>query len=442
MKVFQVLNHFLPDQTAGTEVYVWALSKQLEKNDVEIKIVIPNYGKAISEDYIYDELKVFKFAETSTVDRQLIMGFRDSDGLRYFRECLTKHKPDIVHFHELAGSNGITLKHVMAAKNSGSKVIFSFHLAGYSCKTGTLIYNEENLCDGKIDINKCGGCYLQYKGYGRVKTVLNPISRLLYAANINTTKLNNKIGTGLGTSFLIANQEKDFHLLIDHCDKVIVLTKWYEKILLLNGVSAKKIQFIPQGLPQGFMTASKQTPRNTASPLRIIFLGRISYLKGLHLLIEALLQLPQKVINLDIYGQADNSDYELILRQKALHLNNITWRGKLEPKEVINTMQQYDLLCLCSTFSEMSPLVIQEAFAAGIPVLASNVYGNSEQVKDGFNGWLFRFKDVGELKNKLQMLIADPSLIDSAKKNIPQVKNFETVSNEYAVLYKEILGLS
>ena len=45
MKVFQVLNHFLPQQTAGTEVYTWALSKQLQQKGVEVEIIIPHYGQ-------------------------------------------------------------------------------------------------------------------------------------------------------------------------------------------------------------------------------------------------------------------------------------------------------------------------------------------------------------------------------------------------------------
>jgi hypothetical protein len=45
MKVLQVLSHFLPQQTAGTEVHIWALSKQLEQQGVNTQVEIPNFGK-------------------------------------------------------------------------------------------------------------------------------------------------------------------------------------------------------------------------------------------------------------------------------------------------------------------------------------------------------------------------------------------------------------
>lgn len=438
MKILFVLNHFLPQQTAGTEVYTWALSKQLQKNGCEVKIIIPNYGKAISEEYVYDGLEVHKFAENSIVDRTLIMGFRKTNGLAYFTGFLKEYQPTIVHFHELAGSNGITLNHVTAAKSLRMKVLFTFHLAGYTCKTGTLLCNNESLCDGEIQINKCSSCYLHSKGYNHFKYVLNPLSQLLHFANINSTKWDNKIGTALGTSFIIEKQKQDFQFLIDNCDKVIALTKWYEKILLLNGVSQNKIKFIPQGLPLKASTPKFPATKISNKPLRLIFLGRISYFKGLHLLIEAMLKLPKKAVTLSIYGQADNSNYEELLKEKTKSFENIRWCGKLDQEEVIDTMKEHHILCLCSTFSEMSPLVIQEAFAAGITVLASNVYGNAEQVTDFKNGLLFKFNDSNDLKIKLQQIIDAPSIINAAQRDLGTVRNFDAVAKEQMIVYEEL----
>jgi glycosyltransferase involved in cell wall biosynthesis len=84
-------------------------------------------------------------------------------------------------------------------------------------------------------------------------------------------------------------------------------------------------------------------------------------------------------------------------------------------------------------------ILIALAFAASVPVIASNVYGNAEQITDGENGWLFNFNDSEDLKNKLQMLISNPALIDNAKSKIKLVKSFSKVAEEYQKLYDEIL---
>jgi glycosyltransferase involved in cell wall biosynthesis len=101
-------------------------------------------------------------------------------------------------------------------------------------------------------------------------------------------------------------------------------------------------------------------------------------------------------------------------------------------------LSSYDLLCLPSAF-EMSPLVIQEAFTAGIPVLASNVYGNAEQITDGLNGWLFNCNDANDLEKKLQILINKPFMLAEATKHFPVLNTFTNVANDHLKLYGSII---
>jgi glycosyltransferase involved in cell wall biosynthesis len=119
---------------------------------------------------------------------------------------------------------------------------------------------------------------------------------------------------------------------------------------------------------------------------------------------------------------------------------NIKWKGRLQQQDVLNTMQQYDALCLCSTFSEMSPLVIQEAFAAGIPVIASNVYGNAEQIRHEQDGLLFRFNYTASLKEQLLRCINEPALLIQMKKNSKAPRSFREVGDEYYKIYQTLLS--
>ena len=440
MKICHVLNQFLPYHTAGTEVYAWALSKQLQQRGIEIEIIIPNYGQTSSVDYMYDGLKVFQYAEPTIVDRSLVMGFRKPDGLSAFEDHLAEERPDIVHFHELAGSNGIGLHHVAAAKKMGAKVMMTFHLAGYTCRTGTLIFRDEVFCDGLIDIRKCSNCYLHSRGNSAMEPLLLAASSMLYKFRINTMKWNNKMGTAVGTAFIIDGLKKNFEALVEQCDKLVVLTRWYKEILILNGVPEEKISYVAQGLPFDSMVPPSTAKAEARSPLRLMFLGRIDPLKGLHLLIEALRDIPEDKIELDIYGENGGSDYEREWRNKTEGSKQINWKGRLAQKDVVTTMQEYDALCVCSTFSEMSPLVIQEAFAAGIPVIASNVYGNAEQIRHDHNGILFRYKDVASLREQLFRCIADSSILLQIRKNISPPRSFQQVGDDYVNIYQTLIA--
>jgi glycosyltransferase involved in cell wall biosynthesis len=440
MKVVQVLNHFLPQHAAGTEIYTWALSKRLLQKGIDVEVVIPNYGNTSSEQYVYDGLKVFKYAEPSVVNRSLIMGFRTPDGLANFEEYLADVTPDIVHFHEMAGSSGIGLQHVLTAKHTGAKVIMTFHLAGNSCKTGNLFYKETEPCDGLIDVAKCSACYLHGKASQFVAPLLYPLSLLSHKWGVNTTSWQNQTGTALGTAFLIDELKQRLEVLVQHCDKVIVLAQWYEKILVANGVPKEKISYVPQALPLDAVSRSEPQKERVTTALRLIFLGRIDPLKGLHLLLQALMAMPERQIELDIYGQFGDTAYETEWRKKTATHNGITWKGRLKQENVISTMQQYDALCLPSTFSEMSPLVIQEAFAAGVPVIASNVYGNAEQIVHEKNGLLFRFKDAVSLREQLLRCINEPELLRRMRNNIKPPRRFDEVANDYLQIYQTVLA--
>jgi len=317
----------------------------------------------------------------------------------------------------------------------------TFHLAGYSCKTGTLIQPDGRLCDGIIDEKICGSCYLKHRGLKWMSLPTIQLSRLSKSCGIDFRKMNHPLGTLLGTANIIDKLKKDLFELVDLCDQLVCLTNWYEEILIKNGIEASKISVIKQGLPySGFQQVKFFKNESDVKPLKLMFLGRISAFKGLHLLIEALIRLEPEAVELSIYGNSEVGNYESNLREKTLGMPNVHWLGKLDQSEIINTMVNHDVLCLCSTFSEMSPLVIQEAKTAGIPVLASNVYGNAEQIRDGVDGLLFDFNCVDSLQTQIKRLIDDVDLLQKLRKNNKKPRGFDEVTQEYLLLYNELIG--
>jgi glycosyltransferase involved in cell wall biosynthesis len=439
LKVLLCLNHFLPDKVAGTEVYCLSLAKGLQGQQVDVTVLAPNYDQTINQFYEIDGIPVIRYAEPSAVDRALIMGKRKPEGLLYFEKVLTDIQPDIIHFHGLGGSNGITHHHVLLAKKLEFKVLFTFHIAGLSCFTGNLLYKEETKCDGYAAPLKCSRCVYSSKQISGIKkTLLTTASGIAFKIGYDTSAWQSSLGTAIGFPFIIKERNKRLQELADACDRLIVLTEWYKKVLLLNQLDPAKLVTLTQALPTQ-LTSSQATPV-ADKKIRIAFIGRVVYAKGLHLLIDALLQLNSPDLVLDIYGQVNEEAYGADCLSKTKGNNSITWKGIIAPEEVVNTLTHYSVLCIPSAICEMSPLVIQEAFAAGIPVIASDVYGNAEQVKDGVNGWLFPFKDSVALQQVLQQLLNNPQEIEQMKKGLPAVKSFSTLVEEHISLYQSILN--
>jgi glycosyltransferase involved in cell wall biosynthesis len=438
MKIIQVLNHFLPYQTAGTEIYVWRLCKQLQQLDHNVSVVIPNYESPVSENYIYDGIEVFKYAEPSKPDRALITGQKISEGLFFFRQYLKEQKPDIVHFHGVAGSNGISVAHLETAKELGLKVIYTIHLASVTCNTGTLMYQQKTICDGKIRILKCAYCSLQKRTNNSFYAAMALGASLpFYEMGLNTLKWNNTAGTILSYPFQVKDIRYKLRRTAVACDMIIPITNWYKEVLLKNGVPGNKLKVVLQGLPID-INLGENAPIQL--PLRLAFVGRIDQLKGIDLLIDAVGNFNSNEILLDIYGTTDDQKFLEACKKRSLPFENIEWKGLLPPAEVMKALARYHALVLPSIVAEMSPLVIQEAFAAKIPVIGSNIYGIAEQVKDGVNGLLFDVGSVTSLQNILQRLVDSPHILSQLSDNIIAPRSFANVAEETTNIYNAVLS--
>lgn len=437
MKIILCLHHFLPEYVGGTEIYTFNLAKQLIQKNIDVLIVVPNLGEDTTTEYLYEGIKVIKYAENSIEDRSMILGKKKPDGLEVFADIIKSECPSLVHFHELAPGRGFNIFHVEKVYDLRIPLVITFHVPFYTCFKGSLIYKEDTACDGTIEIEKCTTCIYHQKGIKGLKASLFTKAAMgLFNLNINTTRLNNSVGTALGFPFVINKIKSDLLRLSFFAERIVVIADWYKQVLERNKIPAEKITFIKQGL-----TGQKHetmTPLEVALPIRVVYMGRITHLKGFHLLIDAILKLPSSKISLDIYGLETEDEYVVSCKGKTKHARNIAWKGRVDTSKVIPVLSTYHLLCVPSAF-EMSPLVIQEAFAAGIPVLASDVPGNVEQIEDGENGWLFKSNNSADLKSKLEGFIADKTLIENAKKKLPELNTFKEVGNDHEALYHSIV---
>jgi glycosyltransferase involved in cell wall biosynthesis len=205
---------------------------------------------------------------------------------------------------------------------------------------------------------------------------------------------------------------------------------------MANGIEEHQIALIKQALPLENEPAYCAVEKaKTTDSVRLVFLGRVQPQKALHLLLEVLKQFSENEFRLDVFAREEDTDYYQSCKKMAKDMPLVNWNGLLPRKDVISVLSQFDMLVLPSAFSEMSPLVIQEAFAARLPVLASKVYGNMEQVKDGETGLLFDFENKDSLKNKLQLILQSPQLLIKFRKNIYQPRPFSQLKEQYHQLY-------
>jgi len=186
--------------------------------------------------------------------------------------------------------------------------------------------------------------------------------------------------------------------ILNKFNEIIAITKWEIPFLKKIGVK-KKLNFIPNGIPQEFFN-NKIILRQ---PQKILYFGRISPVKNLETLIKAISLINNNNINVKLIGDAEK-EYKIKLDNliKEKKLNNIIKfsPGVFDIKKKIKIMNESDIFVLPSK-REAMPQTLIELMSLGKIVIASDTKGAKEIVVDGKNGFLFKINDEEELKKKI-----------------------------------------
>jgi glycosyltransferase involved in cell wall biosynthesis len=154
--------------------------------------------------------------------------------------------------------------------------------------------------------------------------------------------------------------------------------------------------------------------REPHGELRIGMVALFRPRKGLEVLIRALAELLEQgmAVRLRAVGEFESPEYEQAIRALAEERGVsglIDWRGFCE--DVRPELERMDLLVLPSLYGEGLPMVILEAMAAGLPVVASRVGGVAELVRNGQDGLLVEPGDAAELSRALALFATQPDTL-------------------------------
>ena len=143
--------------------------------------------------------------------------------------------------------------------------------------------------------------------------------------------------------------------------------------------------------------------------IRLLFVGSLIVRKGLHDLLEALVDPTLGNVRLTIVGEGLYSPQLMEMCERLGLKDRTDWKGILPPLEVSALMRSSDILCLPS-YMEGRPNAVNEAMASGLPVIATRVGGIPDMVEEGRTALLFDAGDVQQLRQCLIRLVSDPEL--------------------------------
>ena len=436
MRVLHVCYSFPPDPLGGTEVYVRALCSALQDSEVESLVVAPGPR---DETYVIDGLRVRRFSHAQTTDLgEIYTG--DPAAAARFGQLLDEETPDVVHQHALSPACSPRLAD--EAKTRGIPVVFTYHTPTASCLRGTLLEHGKGPCDGRLEIKRCTACSLDGRGVSgwpaRLLATVPPASGDVLGA------LNQQGGawTALRMSSLARQYVDSISAFWLQVDRIVVLTPWVERVLAINGVPATKLVRSAHGLP--VRDVASLAARTIAPRLRLVHLGRLDPVKGTALLIRALRSIPDAPIALDIYGIVQH-EREASLQEQLRELSGGDTRIRFLPalphSDVIRTIRQYDALVVPSQWMETGPLVVLEAFAAGVPVIGSALGGLMDKIRDGIDGVLVTpFDSDDAWRVALDRLGRAPESVRKLAAGIANPRSMADVGRDMMAVYRSLPG--
>ncbi len=434
MKTLHIPYAFAPDPIGGTEVYVEGLCRSLLALGGEAVVAAPAAADAA---YELRGLRVRRFASSLDVRLESLYGSGDPIAAAAFEQVLDAERPDLVHQHAVSPACSVAL--MRAAVSRGIPVVFTYHTPTVSCPRGTLLRWGTEVCDGRLATAPCTQCTLHGHGVGRLAGAIAGAVPRSVGEWLSRADVQGGVWTAARMSALIEGHHASVAELLRLPARIVSLTPWVASVLLANGVPEPRIVSVPHGTTSAGVTPA---PRRMG-PCRFVHLGRVDPAKCTELLMAAIRAMPDVPCELDILGivqDAHSYDARRRLAAGAAGDTRVRFLDPVDPDQVVARLAGYDFVVVPSQWLETGPLVVLEAFAAGVPVIGSALGGLLTQVVDGVNGLLVDpFNAVDRWTATLTRAATDAELRDRLRVGVTPPRRMAEVARRMQEVYADVL---
>ena len=451
LNILHAIHDFLPRHQAGSEIYAFELCRELQRRH-DVTVLCAEYdGTRPHGDVtwrLHDGLPVIELVN-NWVCRSVVDTYRPPLVGERIGQVLDAVQPDVVHVHNLLN---LSFDLPELAKARGAAVVATLHDYTLVCPSGgQRVHRDERHVCHEIDTTRCARCFCQSPFFeqmtvGRVATVTRlpgvvqqtarGVGRRLPGVAGLVARAVGRVAVPRVTASDIARRLDDARRVFEQVDRFVApstsLANEFERL----GVDRAKLQVSDYGFRR-FASPPRAT---VGSRLRLGFVGSIVWHKGLHVLLEAVQGLTSSDWELRIFGDTDVSPgYASSLRAQATGLP-VHFMGAFDHDDAGLVFAGIDVLVVPSLWLENSPLVIHEAFMAGVPVVGSRIGGTADLVRHGETGLLYDPSSSDALCETLQLLVSDRSRVRQLSSAQPVVKTIEADARQWERVYADVVG--
>jgi glycosyltransferase involved in cell wall biosynthesis len=412
MRVLHVIHQYLPNAIGGTEVVTHGLARGLQARGHAAAVFVPRPGGApgLTHD-TYDGVPLYRAgASWRDIVGRARASFGDAPVERAFAWALDDFRPDVVHFQHLAG---LPLALVRQTQAAGIARVFTLHDYWAVCANAQLLTNyDQTVCAGpKLWLN-CARC-----AAARVRQPLALLGAPVLAP-------------------LFGIHSRNVRQALDCMDALVAPTAFVRDLAAAHGLPVAKMRVIEHGVE---IAPVRRRAQDVRRPLRFVYLGALAWQKGVHVIVAAARDLDAARATLTIYGDP-LAFPEYVERLKDEAGPAVHFAGRLERHEVAAALVEGDVLLVPSLWYETSALVIQEAMACGLPVVASALGALPERIRPGVDGLLLPPGDVVAWRETMIDLAARPERIAALRQGIGPPRTLAEQVSDMEALYYAVVG--
>ena len=434
MRILVVSHGFPPHAQGGAEIYAHEHALAFTRAGDKVLVLTRESNPAREEYSVREErrhgLTIAWINNTFSKTASFADTYRNAELRRVAASIIEGFAPDVAHLHHLTCLSTEIVRDLAAI---GIPVFFTLHDYWLICHRGQLLDRQLNVCSGP-EPSGCDSCLGSAAGVGArayaARSALTTMERALPSAVTRPLRAAGAYVAGIKAGGSREREESVARMthmreVAAHVTHFFAPSRFMRDRFIAFGIDPARVTVSEYGRP---VSSVARPPGAASPPLRLGFLGSLMVSKAPHLLLEAAAGLPPGSVSIELFGEPVDYHGDTSYRDRLAPLlsqPHVHVRGRIAHDDVSRALSNLDVLVVPSIWPENSPLVIREAFLAGVPVVASRIGGIPETVTDGVNGLLFDPGDAAGLRGTLQRLVASPALLETLRQGIPPVRTLE-----------------
>lgn len=445
MRVLLVVHGFPPVANGGTEIYVHDFARALMSlSGVDVTVLTrdadrnrPEYS--IRHGRSANGFSVFRINNNFQACASFEESYANPGLARVAGDLIDRIDPDVIHVQHLTCLSTGILEQAAASRRPVLMTLNDYWLV---CHRGQLLRRDGQRCDGPFD-GGCAGCVAAgllaspatYRA-GRLARAL-PVPGA--AAGVRAAiKVREWCTPDEHTKTASWQRLQHLQHATRHIEAFLAPSATMESWALKFGVPRNRLHRCDQGIDLAPFAGSS---RKASKRLRLLFAGSLIPSKGPHVLLEAVAMLGRDRVSVDLLGTTSPYHGESTYEARLSPLLGNPFVRKLGPvphERMAETLADADVLVVPSVWIENAPFIIREAFAAGLPVIASDLGGMAEMVVHGRNGLLFAPGNPVALSAQISRLLEEPGLIEHLRSGVQRPMSIEQDAAETKGRYEQL----